>query len=122
MNPRPIELWKQSLPTVLLSQYRPTFQHVSKMSCGEDDEESDDDDFDIEDIDDSLYRAALGTRPDLPSDLGIEDEEEYEPVLSVFYASTEVDPDKRPSAEAVLRSLEEGSEESASAKSKTKKI
>ena len=93
------------------------------MACGEDDEESDEDaDFDIEDIDDSLYRAALGTRPELPSDLGIEEEEEYEPVLSVFYASTEVDPDKRPSAEAVLRSLEEGSEESASAKSETEKV
>merc|ERR1712117_678848 len=98
--------------------------HVSKMSCGKDDEESDedDDDFDIEDIDDSLYRAALGTRPDLPSDLGIEDEEEYEPVLSVFYATTEVDPDKRPSAEAILRSLEESSVESASAKSETEKV
>jgi len=98
--------------------------HVSKMSCGEDDEESDedDDDFDIEDIDDSLYRAALGTRPELPSDLGIEDEEEYEPVLSVFYATTEVDPDKRPSAEAVLRSLEESSVESASARSETEKV
>ena len=94
------------------------------MSCGEDDEESDedDDDFDIEDIDDSLYRAALGTRPELPSDLGIEDEEEYEPVLSVFYATTEVDPDKRPSAEAVLRSLEESSVESASARSETEKV
>ena len=45
-------------------------------------------DFDIEDIDDSLYRAALGTRPELPSDLGIEEEEEYKPVLCVFYAST----------------------------------
>ena len=82
------------------------------MGCGEEDEDSeeneDDDDFEI---DDSLYRAALGTRPELPSDLSIDDEEDYAPVLSVFYASTEMDPDKRPSAEAILRSLDKSETE-----------
>ena len=88
------------------------------MGCGGEDEESGaDDDFEIDDIDDSLYRAALGTRPELPSDLEL-DEEDYAQVLSVFYASTEMDPDKRPSAEAVLRSLDESSKESAPTKSK----
>ena len=98
------------------------FQHVNKMGCGGEDEESGaDDDFEIDDIDDSLYRAALGTRPELPSDLEL-DEEDYAQVLSVFYASTEMDPDKRPSAEAVLRSLDESSKESAPTKSKNEEM
>ena len=93
------------------------------MGCGEEEEESeDDDDFDVEDIDDSLYRAALGTRPELPSDWLIGDEEDYAPVLSVFYATTEMDPEKRPSAEAVLWSLDEFSKELAPTKSKTEDI
>ena len=78
-----------------------------------DSEDNEDDDDDFEDsIDDSHYRAALGTRPELPSDLRIDDKEDYAPVLSVFYATTEMDPDKRPSAQALLWSLDEISKES----------
>ena len=52
---------------------------------------------------------AVGSRPKLPTDLDdileeIEDET-YEKILALFYACTEEDPEKRPSAEEVIKIL-----------------
>ena len=69
-------------------------------AMGDDHSEDDDDSFD-----DSDYQAALGTRPDLPEDILDELDERYDDVLSIFYACTEEDPEKRPSAKMIIDSL-----------------
>jgi PDZ-binding kinase len=74
--------------------------HVAKLAKAGDDD-SDEASSDESDYDESEYEDALGTRPELPddiSDLGAE----YEKVLSLFYACTEENPDKRPSAKKIL--------------------
>lgn len=63
----------------------------------------DDDDCD-ESYDDSAYQESIGHRPNLPEHLDILDDS-YEPVLSLFYACTMDDPDKRPSAKLILENI-----------------
>ena len=84
--------------------------HLDKLSLGGDsedegsgNEDSDDDyDEDEDECDDSVYRAALGTRPEFPDHLTEYLDESYKTVLSIFYACTEEDPDKRPSAKMII--------------------
>ena len=54
------------------------------------------------DYEDSEYDKALGTRPDLPEDIIAKMGADYERVLGIFFACTEVDPEKRPSAKQIL--------------------
>ncbi len=57
------------------------------------------------------YDAALGMRPELPENLEwVAKDEGYRQVLSLFYACTEQDPSRRPSAAAIVDLLK-GSEE-----------
>ncbi len=50
------------------------------------------------------YEDALGSRPALPERLDwLGGDEEYRTVLSIFYACTEEDPDKRPKAKDVAQ-------------------
>jgi len=75
--------------------------HVDKLIVPDSEE-------DDEDEDDSIYeeafRAALGTRPPLPDSIQLD--ESYRTVLEVFFAATNEDPKKRPSAEEILELLE----------------
>ena len=65
--------------------------------------ESDDNDTDDEDL--SFSDDIYGSRPQLPHDLP--KDKDYDKILSIFYACTEEDPLKRPSAKTVLSSLQE---------------
>ena len=57
------------------------------------------------------YDAALGMRPELPENLEwVAKDDGYRQVLSLFYACTEQDPSRRPSAAAIVDLLK-GSEE-----------
>uniref|UniRef100_A0A0K2TM57 Lymphokineactivated killer Tcelloriginated protein kinaselike [Ciona intestinalis] n=1 Tax=Lepeophtheirus salmonis TaxID=72036 RepID=A0A0K2TM57_LEPSM len=68
--------------------------HIDKLVVSESDDED-------ESIDDSAYIDCLGTRPELPKTLDFDDE--YEFILSIFYACTEEIPEMRPSAETILK-------------------
>jgi len=65
-------------------------------------------DSDDEDVDDSIveeaFRAALGTRPPLPDSAKLD--QSYRTVLEIFFAATNEDSDKRPSAEDIINLLE----------------
>jgi len=75
--------------------------HVDKLMVPDSDEED-------EDADDSLceeaFRAALGTRPPLPDTSNLD--QSYKTVLEIFFAATNENPDKRPSAEEILALVE----------------
>ena len=75
--------------------------HVDKLVVPDSDDE-------VEDVDDSMYeeafRAALGTRPALPDSVKLD--QSYRTVLEIFFAATNEDPAKRPSAEDILDLLE----------------
>ena len=77
--------------------------HVDKLVVPDSDDEDED-----EDVDDSMYeeafRAALGTRPALPDSVKLD--QSYRTVLEIFFAATNEDPAKRPSAEDILDLLE----------------
>jgi len=76
--------------------------HVDKLVVPDDDEEEGDD------VDDSMYeeafRAALGTRPPLPDSVQLD--QSYRTVLEIFFAATNEDPEKRPTAEEILALVE----------------
>jgi len=82
----------------MLSLHSP---HVDKLVVPDSDEED-------EDVDDSVYeeafRAALGTRPPLPDSVKLD--QSFRTVLEIFFAATNEDPDKRPSAEEIIGLLE----------------
>eukprot|EP00092_Neocalanus_flemingeri_P042102 GFUD01045891.1.p1 GENE.GFUD01045891.1~~GFUD01045891.1.p1 ORF type:complete len:305 (+),score=113.27 GFUD01045891.1:108-917(+) len=75
--------------------------HVDKLMVPNSDDEDDD-------IDDSVceeaFRAALGTRPPLPDSSQLD--QSYRTVLEIFFAATNEDPEKRPSAAEILDLLE----------------
>eukprot|EP00092_Neocalanus_flemingeri_P009630 GFUD01010367.1.p1 GENE.GFUD01010367.1~~GFUD01010367.1.p1 ORF type:complete len:343 (+),score=130.20 GFUD01010367.1:59-1087(+) len=75
--------------------------HVDKLMVPDSDDEDDD-------IDDSVceeaFRAALGTRPPLPDSSQLD--QSYRTVLEIFFAATNEDPEKRPSAAEILDLLE----------------
>jgi hypothetical protein len=48
---------------------------------------------------------AVGRRPDLPNYLDVLDDE-YEPVLSLFYACTMEKSEQRPSAKMIVQNIE----------------
>lgn len=73
--------------------------HVDKLCCDDDFEDDDND----ESIDEKAFRAALGTRPSLPD--SFEYDQSYRGVLEIFFAATEEDPEKRPSAREILQML-----------------
>ena len=71
-------------------------------------EGEDEDDEEIREGWDDEYEDALGSRPDLPEGLeGVLSDPAYRRVLAVFYACTEEDPHKRPSAKEVIEALNE---------------
>ena len=73
--------------------------HVDKLYFDDDSEDDDND----ESIDEEAFRAALGTRPSLPD--SYEYDQSYRAVLEIFFAATEKDPEKRPSAREILQML-----------------
>nr|ACO10963.1 Lymphokine-activated killer T-cell-originated protein kinase homolog [Caligus rogercresseyi] len=73
--------------------------HVDKLVVNEDDDVDDS-------IDDEEYIESLGSRPELPQDSDVLGDE-YEFVLSVFYACTEEDQEKRPSSKKILQLIED---------------
>ena len=73
--------------------------HVDKLCCDDDDEDDDND----ESLDEEAFRAALGTRPPLPDSFDYD--QSYRAVLEIFFAATEEDPEKRPSASEILQML-----------------
>jgi len=78
--------------------------HMDKLGL----DDSDDSDDGDESLDDAAFREALGTRPPLPEDVGDLDET-YRSVLEIFFATTNEDPEKRPSAKEILELLDEKS-------------
>ena len=74
--------------------------HVDKLCC---DDDSDDEEND-ESLDEEAFRAALGTRPPLPDTFDYD--QTYRGVLEIFFAATEEDPEKRPSAREILLMLD----------------
>lgn len=72
--------------------------HADKLPPIDDPDEDPD-----ESLDDSEYQDALGSRPELPEHLQLDDT--YEKVLSIFYAATMDDPDQRPSAAKIIELL-----------------
>ena len=82
----------------MLSLHSP---HVDKLVVPDSDEED-------EDVDDSVYeeafRAALGTRPPLPDSAKLD--QSYRTILEIFFAATNEDPGKRPSAEDIINLLD----------------
>eukprot|EP00095_Tigriopus_kingsejongensis_P008126 maker-scaffold256_size235750-snap-gene-0.11 protein:Tk08126 transcript:maker-scaffold256_size235750-snap-gene-0.11-mRNA-1 annotation:"lymphokine-activated killer t-cell-originated protein kinase-like" len=84
--------------------------HVNKISTESEFSklgESSDDIFDTYEYDDSEYEAALGTRPELPRDLSKLTDPGFDKILSLFFACTEEDPDRRPDAKTILDILRE---------------
>jgi hypothetical protein len=59
-------------------------------------------------VDDSIYeeafRATLGTRPPLPDSVQLD--QSYRTVMEIFFAATNEDPEKRPTAEEILDLVE----------------
>ena len=55
------------------------------------------------------YENSMGTRPNLPDYINFD--ESYENILGIFYACTDEDPDKRPSAKKLLEILDDESNE-----------
>lgn len=78
--------------------------HMDKLGL----DDSDDSDGADESLDDAAFREALGSRPPLPEDVGDLDET-YRNVLEIFFATTNEDPEKRPSAKEILELLDENS-------------
>jgi len=78
--------------------------HMDKLGS-EDSEEEKDESME----DDEEFREALGTRPPLPEDVDLDDT--YRSVLEIFFACTNQDPLRRPSAKEVLKLLDEESED-----------
>jgi len=74
--------------------------HVDKL-CVDSDADSDAD----ESVDETAFRAALGSRPLLPDTEQLD--HTYRTVLEIFFAATDADPDKRPSAEEILARLKD---------------
>lgn len=85
--------------------------HICKLNSDDsayddEDEENEEESFEEEGFDEDAYEAAIGTRPELPSGLMAKlNSPAYNKVLGIFYACTEEDPDKRPSAKMILDSL-----------------
>lgn len=78
--------------------------HVDKLSCESIDEIVDEETKLMLEMErEDSFQKALGTRPPLP-DVILEDE--YLPVLEIFYACTEPDPEKRPSAGQILHVID----------------
>ncbi|KAK7083023.1 hypothetical protein SK128_028251 [Halocaridina rubra] len=81
--------------------------HVGKLNFEEDlDEQASQEDIEIWEAKqakcDAEYFKSLGSRPQIPlSEL----DEEYLPVMEIFYACTESDPNLRPSAKQIVHSL-----------------
>jgi len=75
--------------------------HVDKLEVPD----SDDEDGDVDDsVYEQAFRAALGTRPPLPDSIDLD--QTYRTILEIFFAATNEDPDKRPSAEDIIGLLE----------------
>jgi len=78
--------------------------HMDKLGS-EDSEEEKDESME----DDEEFREALGTRPPLPEDVDLDDS--YRSVLEIFFACTNQDPVRRPSAKEILKLLDEECED-----------
>jgi len=77
--------------------------HMDKL--GEEDEEEEKE----ESMDTDEFREALGTRPPLPEDVDLDDS--YRTVLEIFFACTNEDPTRRPSAKEILQLLDQEPED-----------
>ena len=51
----------------------------------------------------NIFTDAMGSRPNLPDYFAFD--KSYENILSIFYACTDEDPEKRPSAEKLVEIL-----------------
>lgn len=74
--------------------------HCDKLPSMDDDDDDEDDSYD-----DTEYQESIGHRPELPDHLDVLDDE-YEPVLSLFYACTMEDPELRPTAKLIVENIE----------------
>jgi len=77
--------------------------HMDKLGEEDDEEEKD------ESMDTDEFREALGTRPPLPEDVDLDDS--YRTVLEIFFACTNEDPARRPSAKEILQLLDQEPED-----------
>ncbi|XP_042891500.1 lymphokine-activated killer T-cell-originated protein kinase-like [Penaeus japonicus] len=78
--------------------------HVDKLSTDSIDEVVDEETRVVLEMErEDSFQKALGTRPALPD---VVLEEEYLPILELFYACTESDPERRPSAGQVLHVMD----------------
>jgi hypothetical protein len=57
-----------------------------------------------ESFDDTEYQMAMGSRPEIPTHIALD--ESYNQVLSIFYACTSEDSKLRPSAKALIDLIE----------------
>ena len=78
----------------MLSLHSP---HVDKLVCDDSDDDTD------ESLDEEAFREALGTRPPLPDSFDFD--ASYRVVLEIFFAATNEDASKRPSAKEILEML-----------------
>jgi len=76
--------------------------HMDKLGNEMEDSEEE---LEMDDSLDESFREALGTRPPLPED--VELDITYRTVLEIFFAATNEEPEKRPSAKQILELLDQ---------------